>query len=289
MREPGVPVDEIGRIKAVERLGLLDTDPEERFDRVTRLASRVFDVPISLVTIVDTDRQWFKSCVGLDTPETPRAVSFCGHAILDDQPLVVPDASVDLRFWDNPLVLGEPKIRFYAGQPIRDPDGFAIGTLCIVDRRRRTFTEDDRRLLVDLAAVVERELVTISLGRAVTSLLDVADATLDGLSVLDAVWAPDGTATDFTFRYVNRRAEEILGAPAAKLIGRRASDVFTHSAPYLIGRWGEVVATRRPYEEEIELVGRDGAVRRLRQQVIPMSHSVAVTSQDITTRKVTDA
>ena len=133
MLVPGKPANEAARIQALQGLGLLDSAPEERFDRLTRLAKRLFNVPIALVTLVDSNRQWFKSCVGLGVSETPRNVSFCGHAILQDELLMVADAKQDERFYDNPLVTGEPKIRFYAGYPLTVPDGNKMGTLCLID------------------------------------------------------------------------------------------------------------------------------------------------------------
>src|ERR1700752_1549332 len=115
MLTPALPADENTRLDTLRALNILDTSPEERFDRLTRLAKRLFGVPIALVNLVDADRQWFKSCVGLSATETPRDISFCGHAILGDDILLVPDAGVDERFHDNPLVTGDPNIRFYAG------------------------------------------------------------------------------------------------------------------------------------------------------------------------------
>ena len=119
MLEPPLPPDEAMRLAALRSLNILDTPAEERFDRITRLAQRLFDVPIALVSLVDTNRQWFKSCQGLDASETPRSISFCGHAILEDGPLIIEDATKDQRFADNPLVTGPPDIRFYTGQPLK--------------------------------------------------------------------------------------------------------------------------------------------------------------------------
>nr|WP_224745721.1 sensor domain-containing diguanylate cyclase [Neiella litorisoli] len=139
-------------------LDVLDTPNEERFDRVTRMAKRVFDVPIAVVSLVDDQRQWFKSCVGLEVSETPRDVSFCGHAILDSKVLLVTNALEDERFFDNPLVTGEPGIRFYAGCPLRAVSGARLGTLCLIDTRPRDFCTEEMETLVDLASMVEREL-----------------------------------------------------------------------------------------------------------------------------------
>ncbi len=163
MQAPDIPVDEPARMKSLRALNILDTAPEERFDRLTRMAKRLFGVPIALVSLVDENRQWFKSCVGLDVRETPRDVSFCGHAILGSAVFVVPDALADRRFADNPLVLNEPHIRFYAGAPLKGPDGRKMGTLCVIDQQPRTFARDDIEALEDLAAMVERELVAIEM------------------------------------------------------------------------------------------------------------------------------
>ena len=163
MRKPDIPQDEQSRLKALDSLNILDTFHEERFDRLTRMACRLFDVPIALVSLVDNRRQWFKSCIGLNVSETARDISFCGHAIMSDEVLVVPDAEKDARFADNPLVTGDPHIRFYAGCPIKSLNGSRLGTLCIIDSKARTFNMQDLESLKDLASMVERELAFIEL------------------------------------------------------------------------------------------------------------------------------
>jgi len=152
------PPDEIERQQLLRSLDLLDTEQEEVFDRVTRLVSRLLKVPIALFSLVDENRQWFKSRVGLDVCETPREHAFCAHALLQDQPLVVADASSDARFADNPLVTGNPNIRFYAGVPIRTSGGLTIGTLCAIDERVRVLTADELCILIDLADIVQKEV-----------------------------------------------------------------------------------------------------------------------------------
>jgi diguanylate cyclase (GGDEF)-like protein len=163
MIKPDIPHDEQSRLRTLESLNILDTFHEERFDRLTRLASRLFDVPMAVVTLVDDKRQWFKSCIGLNVSETARDVSFCGHAILSDEVLVVPDTKKDLRFADNPLVVSEPHIRFYAGCPIKSVNGSRLGTLAIIDSKARTLSMQDLNILKDLASMVERELAFIEL------------------------------------------------------------------------------------------------------------------------------
>ena len=133
-----LPADEDERLSALRALLLLDTPPEERFDRLARFVAEQLDVPIALLTLVDGQRQWFKARVGIDATETPRDISFCGHAIMKNDLFIVEDASRDPRFSDNPLVTGEPHIRFYAGAPLSAPGGHRIGTLCVIDTVPRT-------------------------------------------------------------------------------------------------------------------------------------------------------
>jgi GAF domain-containing protein len=160
MQKPENPINESERLAGLRQLEILDTEPEERFDRVTKLARSVFNVPIALVSLVDKDRQWFKSSCGLDASETPRDISFCGHAILGKGIFLIPDALEDSRFKDNPLVTGKPYIRFYAGIPLHLPGGLAVGTLCIIDTEPRNFSEKELDHLQDLALVVEQELLS---------------------------------------------------------------------------------------------------------------------------------
>jgi len=157
MQSAPIPPDENARIEVLRALNILDTPPEERFDRLTRLARRAFNAPISTVTMVDTNRQWFKSCGGIDLRETPREISFCAHAILYDEMLVVENAAKDERFKDNPIVSHAPKLRFYAGCPLV-VNGYRIGTVCVIDMKPRTFSEEDRQILRDLARLAEQEI-----------------------------------------------------------------------------------------------------------------------------------
>lgn len=179
MITPPLPADEERRLAALQALDLLDTDPEERFDRLTRLARDLFDVPIALVSLVDGDRQWFKSRQGLPAAQTPREVSFCGHAILEHDVMVVPDATADPRFADNPLVLGDPEIRFYAGAPLSAEGGEQVGTLCIIDTRARELTDEQVRRLRELADVVQDEMREAKVRQQSQALQALAEATSD--------------------------------------------------------------------------------------------------------------
>lgn len=153
-----IPADEAKRLEALHRLKLLDTPPEERFDRYTRIAAELFDVPIALVSLVDRDRQWFKSRHGLEVAQTSRDTAFCAHAILNRGVMQVPDALLDARFADMPTVTGPPRVRFYAGAPLATADGSLVGTLCLIDHRARQLDEQQLGLLLDLAGLIEDEL-----------------------------------------------------------------------------------------------------------------------------------
>ncbi|WDE06945.1 sensor domain-containing diguanylate cyclase [Thalassomonas viridans] len=163
MQSPQAPANEQKRLKTLHSLNILDTPPQERFDRLVRMAKRVFNVPIALVSLVDEKRQWFKARVGLNATETSREVSFCGHTILCQAPFIITDARKDLRFADNPLVTGPPNIVFYAGCPLHFFDGTALGTLCIIDTHPRQLGDEDLVLLKDLAHLTERELAATHL------------------------------------------------------------------------------------------------------------------------------
>jgi PAS domain-containing protein len=155
---PAPPPDELARLEALRRYEVLDTADEPAFDRITSMAARVFNVPIALISLVESERQWFKSRVGLEISETQRASVFCAQTILGDEPLVIADAHADRRFSDHPSVVGGPRIRFYAGAPLRTPDGFKLGTLCVLDIVPRQFSSAELATLRDLAALVVDEL-----------------------------------------------------------------------------------------------------------------------------------
>ncbi len=219
---PGAPIpaDEAQRLAALRRLEVLDTPAEERFDRLTRLARKLFDVPIALVSLVDGDRQWFKSKQGLEVCETPRGVSFCGHAILSHEVLYVPDALGDPRFADSPLVTGDPHIRFYAGAPLVI-DGRRVGTLCINDRRPRELGENELQTLRDLADCVQDELGRAELETLIevksqheTRLRAVFDTVPDGIIAID---------TRGVIERVNPATEQLFGFSAEEMLGENVS------------------------------------------------------------------
>jgi GAF domain-containing protein len=156
-RPPVLP-DEPQRLEALRGYRVLDTPEEQAYDDLTLLASHICQTPIAMVSLVDTDRQWFKSRVGIAMTETPRDMAFCAHAIAGTETLVVPDALHDQRFAFNPLVVGDPQIRFYAGTPLRAPSGHALGTLCVIDRVPHQMTEPQRAALEALSRQVMAQL-----------------------------------------------------------------------------------------------------------------------------------
>lgn len=174
MKVPPLPSNEASRLAKLNSLGILYSPAEERFDRVTRVACKVFGMPIALVSLVSDKCQWFKSAQGLTAAETPREISFCGHAILQEDTFVVPDASTHPDFANNPLVTGPPHIRFYAGHPVAY-DGSAMGTLCLIDTVPRELSPSDLDLLRSLAGWVENEIKTTALSEAQMRLLKELD------------------------------------------------------------------------------------------------------------------
>jgi diguanylate cyclase (GGDEF)-like protein len=172
MQAPAIPDDEGTRVDTLYDLRILDTEPEERFDRLTRLAKRLLQVPISLISLVDENREWIKSGEGIGNSQVARDISFSAHAILSPDILLVPDTTLDERFSDNPLVVDEPHIRFYAGCPLKAPNGSNLGTLCLIDSKPREFSEDEKVLLRELTRMAEQDIVAVQL------------ATMDELTML---------------------------------------------------------------------------------------------------------
>lgn len=154
MKTPPIPDDEQERLAALRRYDILDTLPEQTYDDIVGIASRLVGTPIAAISLVDAERQWFKARVGLEAPQTSREISFCGHSVASGEMLVIPDTTADERFSGNPLVTGEMGIRFYAGAPLRTPGGHTIGTLCVIDREVRQLSDEDRSLLKGLARQV---------------------------------------------------------------------------------------------------------------------------------------
>ena len=175
MSQEPPPANELERLSSLRDMSLLDTPAEERFDRLTRLAKRLFRAPFSMITLIDEERQWFKSAQGHNMTETPLEGAICRYTILSDEPMVVPDASIDPRLFDTSFVRGEPFVRFYAGVPIRNQDGQRVGTICVLDIKERQVEGDEMAALQDLAACVEAECRLIRFTESEQDLLQELD------------------------------------------------------------------------------------------------------------------
>lgn len=248
MQHSPIPDNEQQRLAELRSLRILDTPFEERFDRITRTAAKLFRVPVALISLVDENRQWFKSCQGLDVRETGRNVSFCSHAILADGPLIIEDARRDPRFADNPLVTGKPHVIFYAGQPLSGPGGHKLGTLCLIDHRPRPFTEDERAALRDLAAWVELELGAARMESLIACLAD-AMLIFDSQGVIEEA---------------NPAAETLFARSGSELIGQQIESCIPAYDQATRVRLGtETVACAGDYcaGDRLELSGRRGDKR----------------------------
>ena len=236
-----VPERERERIEALRRYEILDTPPEENFDRITRIIAAYLNVPIALVSLVDETRQWFKSRYGLDAEETPRQVAFCAHAIMGDTPMVVGNATRDPRFANNPLVTGQPDIRFYCGAPLRTRDGFNLGTLCAIDQRPRRVTKEQQRVLTDLARIVVDELELRLAGRKALKEVEMRHRSEKALteanlrmetifdSVIDGIIVVDGNGR---IDAINASAERLFDYDPSELVGQKVDRLLPDwSAP----------------------------------------------------------
>ena len=270
LKPPAIPANEIERHVSLCRLDILDTEPDEGFDRITRLAQAYFKVPIALVSFVDSERQWFKSRQGLDATETPRDISFCGHAILGEEIFCVPDTLEDQRFADNPLVTGPPNIRFYAGAPLSARDGMKVGTLCIIDTKPRILSEEDLCVLRDLADGVEQELgqahvlgITQELASQESRLRAVLDTVVDGIVTIDQ----KGTIETF-----NPAAEKLFDYDADEVIGQNIKILMPE--PYHSEHDGYLHNYRSSGEAKIIGIGREVIGQRKDGSTFPMELAV---------------
>ncbi|MBI4815694.1 MAG: PAS domain S-box protein [Deltaproteobacteria bacterium] len=224
MRVAPQPENEEERLEVLRATGLLDTPPDPEFDGLAELAARILEVPVALVSLVDRDRQWFKARVGLKATETPRDRAFCAHAILKDEPLVVPDAHIDERFSGNPLVIGDPHVRFYAGVPLATSTGHALGTLCVIDRVPRTFEPKQLETLQVLARQVTAQAELRMRNRQLSAARDeLSDLFATATDLIQSVSA------DGAIAFVNRSWCERLGYCEDEVVGRKFWTFFVRS------------------------------------------------------------
>ncbi|MBW4680991.1 MAG: PAS domain-containing protein [Microcoleus vaginatus WJT46-NPBG5] len=293
---PAKPSDEEERLKALNEYNILDTPAEEAFDDLTRLAASICGTPIALVSLTATNRQWFKSKVGIDSPEVPREDAFCAHAILNpDQVMIVPDASEDDRFAGNPLVTSAPDIRFYAGNPLITPDGFPIGTLCVLDRIPRNLTPEQLDALQVLGRQViaqmelrlnvsrlERQLaryqqVKAKLRASDQQVVDLLESMTDAFFALDPQWR---------FTYVNQKAAEILQRNIDELLGQ---DIW-EALPEMVGSVFDE-QYRKAVAQQISLSFEDfhwPTTKWFEIRVFPSYEGLSVFFHDISRRKVVE-
>lgn len=217
MLKPEIPVHEEDRLAALDRYHILDTLQEHEFDDLTQLAANICNTPIALISLIDRDRQWFKSRVGLDTIETPRDVSFCGHIVATNEILIVPDTTEDLRFADNPLVVDDPNIRFYAGVPLKTPDNFTLGTLCVIDRQPRVLTSLQMQQLESLSRLVISQFESRLNNLSSRLLASVVETSNDAIITQTL----NGTITSW-----NPAAEKIFGYKQKEIVGQSIYILF---------------------------------------------------------------
>lgn len=264
-----IPTNEAQRVAALEDLGVLDTPPEQRFDRLTRIAAHLLDVPIALISLVDTNRQWFKSHYGLDVCETPRSESFCAHALGSHQPFTIADATRDPRFADNPLVIGPPGIRFYMGIPLRGPGDHILGTLCVIDTQPREVSPAETQILQDLAEVVEDELsrrelraVSLQLQQSNQKLESVIEASPEAIITCDMqqridVWSPS--------------AEALFGQSPEVAVGRLLAEINSGLSDKLSELSQRTARGESIRDEHVDFTLSDGTLKHLDVSVAPLA------------------
>ncbi len=291
-----IPKNEAQRLAALDRLELLDTEPEPEFDELVELAAAICGTPISLVTLVDDDRQWFKAVVGLDAVQTPREVAFCAHSILQSNLFVVTDAAADERFFDNPLVMGEPYIRFYAGMPISSPEGLPMGTLCVIDHEPRRLSTLQRDMLEMLAKQVNARIELRQQRKQLQAALREAEASktelraseerfrmfMDNSPFLSYMKDTDGRLVFYSQRYAER-----FGITTAAWLGKNDFDLWPEEQA-MMARQSEIevlMAGRLQVIEE-QVTEPSGLVSHWRSYKFPCVSSrgetlLAVVSVDI--------
>lgn len=264
MQSPDIPINETERLIALIESGLLDSPQEERFDRLTRIAQQIFNTPYVLVSLVDAERQWFKSNQGLDACETGRNISFCGHAILQNEVFIVEDASKDERFADNPLVTDAIEIRFYAGAPV-SRNGHNVGTLCIIDDKPRKLSDQEIKILEDLAASVSRELELSNREEQST------EASLFTYGpVIALMWAKE---SNWRLKHVSSNVSSILGSTKKDLMASGTlNEELVHPddlEQITLEFEQKLDSCENNFDQSLRLKSKDGSYRWYRHIVIP--------------------
>ncbi|MCC7160327.1 GAF domain-containing protein [Candidatus Nomurabacteria bacterium] len=250
MKEAPIPENEKKRLASLYKLGLLDTKPEDRFDNITETATKIFNIPISTLTLVDAKREWFKSCIGLPVREGDRAISFCGHALLANNVFVIPDTKKDKRFKDNPMVVGKPFIRFYAGVPIMSADQNRIGVFCVKDTKPRKFSKNDKEILKNLASWAELEINSRNLRLALSEQKKLQKKIIQNYKSLEESKAKDEAILesigDGLIAVDNERKIMLINKVASNLIGLNTQDIL-----------GKVITEFRLEDEKGNLIPLD--------------------------------
>jgi PAS domain S-box-containing protein len=284
-----IPPNEEQRLAALRAYQILDTPPEEAFDRITKLAARLFKCPIVTISLLDQDRQWFKSRIGTDARETPRELAFCTYAILSDEVMVVPDAKQDARFAGNPLVTAAPHMRFYAGAPLRTAAGLNLGTLCVIDTEPRVFSDSDRATLADLAALACDELELRQAAGEVRQSEAKFRALTDNAYDIITLLSPTGEIL-----FESPSLERALGYRPEEIVGR-SSFGFVHpdDLALVLERFGQLREQHTSVRVEYRWRHKDGSWRWLEsiganRTDDPVVNGIVVNSRDVTERRATE-
>ena len=257
-----IPMNELERLDELYRHAILDTPPEALFDEIAQLAATTCDVPIALISLIDRNRQWFKSKVGLTVSETPRDAAFCAHTILGTEPLLVEDAAIDPRFADNPLVRGEPAIRFYGGVPLQTSRGFSLGTLCVIDRQPRILTAEQLGTLKMLALLIVKQLEL----RRVAEALRRQSMLLDKSQQIAKIggWELDLRSKELTWTPETYRVHGLSQDTHRPTLESALAQYTPESFPVIQRAVESAIASAKRFDLELQIIRADGLHRWVR-------------------------